>query len=55
MKAFRCNFSADVFARMFELVIEKDIIKLDDGQYYEERYVCCTFNTHKQNSQKGLM
>jgi hypothetical protein len=31
MKTFRCNFGADVFAWLFELVIEKDIIKLDDG------------------------
>jgi hypothetical protein len=35
MKTFRCNFSADVFARLFELVIELGIIKLSDGQYYE--------------------
>jgi hypothetical protein len=34
MKTFRCNFSADVFARLFELVIEPDIIKLDDGHHY---------------------
>jgi hypothetical protein len=31
MKTFRCNFGNDVFSRLFELVIEKDIIKLDDG------------------------
>jgi hypothetical protein len=54
MKTFRCNFGADVLARLFELVIEKDIIKLDDGQYYEAHYACCTFNTRKQNSRKGL-
>jgi hypothetical protein len=47
MKTFRCNFSADVFTRLFELVIEKDVIKLDDGQYYEAHYVCCTFNTRR--------
>jgi hypothetical protein len=45
MKTFRCNFGADVFTRLFELVIEKDILKLDDGQYYEAHYACCTFNT----------
>jgi hypothetical protein len=54
MKTFRCNFGADVFARLFELVIEKDIIKLDDDQYYEAHYTCCTFNTRRQNSRKGL-
>jgi hypothetical protein len=54
MKTFRCNFSADVFARLFELVIKKDIIKLDDGQYYEAHYACFTFNTRRQNSRKGL-
>jgi hypothetical protein len=46
MKTFRCNFSADVFTRLFELVIEPGIIKLSDGQYYESHYICCTFNTH---------
>jgi hypothetical protein len=35
MKTFGCNFSADVFARFFELVIVPDVIKLNDGQYYE--------------------
>jgi hypothetical protein len=47
MKTFRCNFSADVFARLFELVIEPGIIKLNYGQYYESHYSCCTFNTHR--------
>jgi hypothetical protein len=54
MKTFRCNFSADVFARLFELVIEPDVIKLDDGQYYEAHYTCCTFNTCRQNTRKDL-
>jgi hypothetical protein len=54
MKTFRCNFSADVFARLFELVIEPGVIKLDDGQYYESHYTCCTFNTRRQNTRKGL-
>jgi hypothetical protein len=35
MRTFRCNFGANVFARLFELVIESDIIKLDDGQHYK--------------------
>jgi hypothetical protein len=54
MKTFRCNFSADVFARLFELVIVPDIIKLDDGRHYEAHYSCCTFNTRRQNARKGL-
>jgi hypothetical protein len=54
MKTFRCNFSADVFARLFELVIEPNIIKLDDGHHYEEHYACCTFNTRRQNTRKGI-
>jgi hypothetical protein len=54
MKTFGCNFSADVFARLFELVIVPDVIKLNDGQYYEAHYTSCTFNTRKQNTRKGL-
>jgi hypothetical protein len=54
MKTFKCNFGADVFTRLFELVIEPDIIKLDDGQHYEAHYTCCTFNTRRQNTRKGL-
>jgi hypothetical protein len=55
MKTFGCNFSADVFARFFELVIMPDVIKLSDGQFYEARYMCCTFNTRRQNTRKGIM
>jgi hypothetical protein len=51
---FKCTFGADIFACLFELVIEKDILKLDDAQYYEAHYACCTFNTRRQNSRKGL-
>jgi hypothetical protein len=54
MKTFGCNFSADVFAQFFELVIVPDIIKLNNGQYYEAHYTCCTFNTRRQNTRKGL-
>jgi hypothetical protein len=54
MKTFSCNFSADVFTRFFELVIVPDVIKLNDGQYYEAHYTCCTFNTRRQNTRKGL-
>jgi hypothetical protein len=51
MKTFGCNFSADVFARLFELVIVSDIIKLNDGRYYEAHY---TLNTRRQNTRRGL-
>jgi uncharacterized protein YktA (UPF0223 family) len=54
MKTFKCTFGADIFAHPFELVIEKDILKLDDRRYYEAHYACCTFNTRRQNSRKGL-
>jgi hypothetical protein len=47
IKTFRCTFDTDIFTRLFELVIEKGILKLDDGQYYEAHYACCTFNTRK--------
>jgi hypothetical protein len=45
MRTSRCNFSADVFARLFVLVTEPGIIKLSDGQYRESHFSCCTFNT----------
>jgi hypothetical protein len=50
MKTFGCNFRADVFAQLFELVIVPDVIKVDDGQFYEAHYTCCTFNTRRQNT-----
>jgi hypothetical protein len=49
MKTFKCIAGADVFARLFELVIEKDILKLSDGNFYEPDYACCTFNTRRKN------
>jgi hypothetical protein len=54
MKTFECNFSADVFARFFELVIMPDVIKLNDGQFYEDHYTCCTFNIRRQNMRRGI-
>jgi hypothetical protein len=30
-------------------------IKVDDGQFYEAHYTCCTFNTRRQNTRKGIM
>jgi hypothetical protein len=54
MKTFGCNLSADAFARFFELVIVPDVIKVDDRQFYEAHYACCTFNTRRQNTRKGI-
>jgi hypothetical protein len=54
MKTFGCNFSVDIFAQLFELVIVLNIIKLNDGRYYEAHYTCCTFNTRRQNTRRGL-
>jgi hypothetical protein len=54
MRTFGCNFEADVFARFFELVILPDVIKADDGQFYEAQYTCCTFNTRRQNTRRGI-
>jgi hypothetical protein len=54
MKTFGCNFRADVFAWLFELVIVPDVIKVDDGQFYKAHYTCCTFNTRRQNTLKGI-
>jgi hypothetical protein len=45
MKTSKCTAGADIFARLFELVIETNILKLDDRKYYEAHYACCTFNT----------
>jgi hypothetical protein len=45
MKTFGCNLNADSFARFFELVIVPDVIKVDDGQFYEAHYECCTLST----------
>jgi hypothetical protein len=54
MKTFGCNLNADAFARFFELVIVPDVIKVDDGQFYEAHYACCTFNTRRQNTRRGI-
>jgi hypothetical protein len=54
MKTFGCNLSTDAFAKFFELVIVPDVIKVDDGQFYEAHYACCTFNTRRQNTRRGI-
>jgi hypothetical protein len=54
MKTFGCNLSVDAFARFYELVIVPDVIKVNNGQFYEAQHACCTFNTRRQNTQKGL-
>jgi hypothetical protein len=50
MKTFGRTLSVDAFARFFELVIVPDIIKVDDGKYYEAQHACCTFNTGRRNT-----
>jgi hypothetical protein len=54
MKTFGRNLSVDAFARFFELVIVPGVIKVDDGQFYEAQHACCTFNTRRQNTRKGI-
>jgi hypothetical protein len=54
IKTFGCNLSSDAFARFFKLVIVPDVIKVDDGQFYEAHYACCTFNTRRQNTRRGI-
>jgi hypothetical protein len=54
MKTFRRNLSVNAFARFFELIIVPDVIKVDDGQSYEAQHACCTFNTRRQNTRKGI-
>jgi hypothetical protein len=54
MKTFGRNLNVDAFARFFELVIVADVIKVDDGQYYEAQHACCTFNTRRQNTRKEI-
>jgi hypothetical protein len=54
MKTFGCNLSVDAFARFYELVIVPDVIKVNDGQFYEAQHACCTFNTQRQNTRKGI-
>jgi hypothetical protein len=55
MKTFGCNLSADAFVRFFELVIVPDVIKVEDRQFYEAHYACCTFNTRRLNTRRGIM
>jgi hypothetical protein len=54
MKTFESNLSADAFAKFFELVIVPNVIKVNDGQFYEAHYACCTFNTRRQNTRRGI-
>jgi hypothetical protein len=54
MKTFSCNFRADVFARFIEQVIVLDVIKVDEGRFYEAHYTCCGFNTRRQNTRRGI-
>jgi hypothetical protein len=55
IKTFGCNLSANAFVRFFELVIVPDVIKVEDRQFYEAHYACCTFNTRRLNTRRGIM
>jgi hypothetical protein len=54
VKTFGCNLSVDAFARFYELVIIPEVIKVSDGQFYQAQHACCTFNTRRQNTRKGI-
>jgi hypothetical protein len=54
LKTFGCNLSVDAFAKFYELVIVPDVIKISDGQFYQAQRACCTFNTRRQNTRKGI-
>jgi hypothetical protein len=54
MKTFGCNPSVAAFARFYELVIIPEVVKGSDGQFYHTQHACCTFNTHRQNTRKGI-
>jgi hypothetical protein len=54
MKTFGCNPSVDAFARFYELVIIPEVIKASDRQFYHTQLACCTFNTRRQNTRKGI-
>jgi hypothetical protein len=54
MKTFGCNPSVDAFARFYEQVIIPEVIKASDGQFYHTQHACCTFNTRRQNTRKGI-
>jgi hypothetical protein len=54
MKTLGCNPSVDAFARFYELVIIPKVIKGSDGQFYHTQHACCTFNTLRQNTRKGI-
>jgi hypothetical protein len=40
--------------RLFELLIQRDFVKLDDGKLYETPNRCCTFNTRRKNATQNL-
>jgi hypothetical protein len=54
MKTFGCNLNVHAFARFYELVIIPEVIKGSDGQFYHTQHACCTFNTRRQNTRKGI-
>ena len=54
-RTFEGQISADIFARLFKLHIQRKVIKLDDGELYEAHYGCCIFNTRRKNANQKLV
>jgi hypothetical protein len=54
LKTFGCNPSVDAFARFYELVIIPEVVKGSDREFYQSQHACCTFNTRRQNTRKGI-
>jgi hypothetical protein len=54
LKTFGCNPSVDAFARFYELVIIPEVVKGNDRQFYHSQHACCTFNTRRRNTRKGI-
>jgi hypothetical protein len=54
LKTFGCSPSVDAFARFYELVIIPEVVEGSDGEFYHSQHACCTFNTRRQNTRKGI-
>jgi hypothetical protein len=54
MKIFGCNLSVDAFARFYELVIVPDVIKVNDGQFYEVSTHAAPSTPGAKTPEKGL-
>jgi hypothetical protein len=54
LKTFGFNPSVDAFTRFYELVIIAEVVKGSDGELYHSQHACCTYNTRRQNTRKGI-